>query len=199
MGPRGIGALGSDICTCPRSETPWDQPLAFPTWGCIVPPGVKGPGPGTAAGIGPWGGIPPWMRGLHQEEGCLSQVVWPNAEAEGPGGLLVQQNVRSRTESRARARNGLRFPWDEWCYMNFTMQNFQSNLWIHDSHHYLCLQQRISQLRVFEVTYFELPGGCFGHRASSASSAQTFAPGKTSDCSGNRLRSIFWINGVPVG
>lgn len=28
----------------------------------------------------------------------------------GRGVLLVQQNVRSRTESRARARNGLRFP-----------------------------------------------------------------------------------------
>lgn len=62
MGPRGIGALGSDICTCPRSKGTGPTP-GIPTWGCIPPPGVKapGPGPGTAADMGPGAGIPPWI------------------------------------------------------------------------------------------------------------------------------------------
>lgn len=111
---------GSDICTCPRFGA-LDQTPGISNPGAIVPPGVKGQDQESGGRYWAWGGIPPevgvCIRGGMSFTGRLAKMLRLRGR-----GLLVQQNVRSRTESRARARNGLRFP-DEWCYMNFTMQN----------------------------------------------------------------------------
>jgi hypothetical protein len=121
--------------------------------------------------------------------------------------LLVQHNIRSWAKpgagagagARARAGDGLRFAWDQWCDMYLSMKNFQSNLRVHDPHHYLCLKQRISQLWVLKQHISSFLVTVLHTELHLFHQLKHLLRGKTSDCSGNRFGGIFWIDGVAIG